>query len=92
MAIFQNRKSLIAYILCKKRPYSELFRILSECGKMRTRIIPNADTFSAMIFFIEIVLFKVAACEVWHSENDSFKVLPGKFWMTSSRSYTAELN
>ena len=34
--------------LRKKCPYSELF--WSECGKMRTRITPNTDTFHAMNF------------------------------------------
>ena len=55
--------------LCKKCPYSELFwsalslirteqfvslRIQSECGKIRTRIIPNTETIYAMFFFRNI--------------------------------------
>ena len=42
-----------ATTLRKKCPYSKLFwsafsRIQSKCGKMRTRIIPNTNTFHAM--------------------------------------------
>ena len=41
------------YSLRKKCPYSEFFwsvfsRIQSECGKVRTRITPNTDTFHAV--------------------------------------------
>ena len=41
------------WTLHEKFPYSELFwsvfsRIQSDCGKMRTRITPNMDTFYAM--------------------------------------------
>ena len=55
--------------LCKKCPYSELFwsafsrirteygeilRIQSECGKIRTRITPNTDTFHA-VYTIKVI-------------------------------------
>ena len=52
--------------LRKKCPYSQLFwsvfsvslRIQSKCGKMRTRITPNTDTFHAVLEeeFIKYVL------------------------------------
>ena len=48
--------------LREKCPYSKLFwsvfsRIQSECGKMRTKITPNTDTFYAVIICLGVGLF-----------------------------------
>ena len=47
----------------KKSPYSELFqsifsRIQSECGKARTRITPNMDTFYAVQSYIKLMVIE----------------------------------
>ena len=39
--------------------YEVSIRIQSECGKMRTRIIPNTDTFYAVIFLKFFVLHNI---------------------------------
>ena len=41
--------------------YGEIlsFRIQSECGKMRTRVTPNMDTFYAVTIFVLIFIINI---------------------------------
>ena len=41
--------SVFGVLLVRIFPHSDWIRIQSECGKMRTRITPNTDTFYAVI-------------------------------------------
>ena len=50
-----------AFGLNTKR-YSESLRIQSKCGKMRTRITPNTDTFYAVYRFLSAITTK-SICE-----------------------------
>ena len=70
------------YTLCKKCPYLELFwstfsRIRTEyieiCGKMRTRITPNTDTFHA-------VMMTLGACLKKHSTLENTRSLQMPSW------------
>ena len=64
------------WILCIS-PYWDFvsFRIQSECGKMRTRITPNTDTFHAVIAnsFHPLTIFaKITILDYWQDSECNF--------------------
>ena len=71
-----------AFGLNTKR-YSVSLRIQSECGKMRTRITPNTDTFYFFFYVSKNTLSKIVALMIIKYVRINFKIGSLKNWKAS---------
>ena len=78
------KMSIFGFILIRIFPHSNFLRIQSKCGKIRTRITPNTDTFYAMFVFDSADLLHCKCHKI--SLNHSGSYIDSLKWLKKQKS------